>query len=99
MIDWVNVFLNAVWILGLSILLSVIGIANYKGTTENIRLSKVLSESNYRIILDLGMILFCIGLAGLAGPWWQKLLWGLLSMSFLIMVWKSLISKFDSKHS
>jgi hypothetical protein len=83
MIDWLYVGLSALWIAGLSLELAALGIALYLASEEKQQLGKVLSRNGFRLALDLGMLLFCAGLAGLAAAWWEKLLWGLLGVGFI----------------
>ena len=87
MIDWLYVGLSALWIAGLSLELAALGIALYLASEEKQRLSQVLSRSGFRLALDLGLLLFCAGLAALAAVWWEKLLWGLLGVGFVISAW------------
>ena len=87
MIDWLYVGLSALWITGLSLELAALGFALYLASEEKQRLGKVLSRSGFRLALDLGMLLFCAGLVGLAAAGWEKLLWGLLGVSFIASNW------------
>jgi len=87
MIDWPYVGLSALWIAGLSLELASLGIALYLAAEEKLRLGQVLSGRGFRLAVDLGMLLFCAGLAGLASPWWEKLLWGLLGVGFVVSGW------------
>ena len=87
MIDWLYVGLSALWIVGLSLELAALGIALYLASEEKQRLGKVLSRKGSRLALDLGMLLFCAGLAGLAVTGWEKLLWGLLGVSIIASNW------------
>ncbi len=87
MIDWPYVGWSALWILGLSVELSVISIAYYRSSEQSLKLRQVLGERGFRTSLDLGMVFFCLGLCGLAAAWWQRGLWGLLCAGFIVNLW------------
>jgi hypothetical protein len=87
MLDWLYVGLSGLWIAGLSLELTALGFALSFASEEKQRLGKVLSRNGFRLVLDLGMLLFCAGLVGLAAVWWEKLLWGLLGVSFIASNW------------
>src|SRR5450759_4811506 len=75
MIDWVFVGLNALWILGLSLALATLSLALYNASDQNKKLSEVFKQKGYSPILDLSMILLCMGFCGLVGAWWEPFLW------------------------
>jgi hypothetical protein len=97
MIDWLYVCLSALWIAGLSLELAALGIAHYLASDEQPRLGKVLSRRSFRLAVDLGMLLFCAGVGSLAAAWWQKLLWGLLCLGFIISILWEPIETFASR--
>jgi hypothetical protein len=82
MIDWPYVAWSALWILGLSLELAVLSIAYYQSRERHQKLGQVLGEWGFQFSLDLGMMLFCMGLAALAGILWQRLVWGVLCAGF-----------------
>ena len=87
MIDWVYVGLSALWIGGLSLLLAAVSMAAFTASEHKQRLGQVLARSGFRLALDASMLLLCAGLAGLAVSLWEKLLWALLGLAFLISAW------------
>jgi len=74
-IDWAYVAWSALWLLGLSVELSVLGVAYYHSTERGQKLSMVLGGKTYQAFLDLGLVLACIGFCALAPTWWQQALW------------------------
>jgi hypothetical protein len=76
----IYVILSALWISGLSVILAVLGIGCYLAGENHQPLRKILNTWKYRLSINLGVFLFCAGLAGLAGKGWEKILWGLLGM-------------------
>jgi hypothetical protein len=83
MIDWFYVVIQATWITGASICLSVLGIAVYTASEIKCTLKNIFQRKSYSLAIDLGAILFCAGLCGSAGVWWEKSLWGLLGFGFI----------------
>jgi len=82
LIDWRMVGFASLWILGLAIVLSALGFADYRARISNRRTRQVLRRPGYRASVHGGLRLFCLGLAGSAGTWWEALLWGCLALAF-----------------
>jgi hypothetical protein len=82
MIDWFYVSWNALWILGLSLELAVLSVAYYQSGERRQKLGEALGGRGYQLCLDLGMVLFCLGLGALTKVDWQRLVWGLLCVGF-----------------
>jgi hypothetical protein len=89
MSEIIYVLLSGLWILGLSLILSVLAIASYLAGENRQPLGKVLSTGQASLFITLGAVLFCAGLAGLTGPLWQKVLWGLLGLGFIVLSFHS----------
>ncbi len=83
MIDGWGVFSQALWIIGLAVNLAVISTANYQAQVERVRLRQKLGEAGFQLGINLGMVLFCVGLLLAGRSWWEKALWGLVGVSFL----------------
>lgn len=87
MIDVWGVAANSLWILGLAVLLAVLSWAHWAASAEGVQLRVVLGRPRMRQALDLGLILFCAGLAATARAWWERALWGLLAVAWAIQAW------------
>ena len=83
LIDWRLVGLSSLWILGLAVVLSALGFADYRAATEKERLRAILGQPAYRLATDGGLALFCLGLLGLSASWWERLIWAILALAFL----------------
>ncbi len=83
MINWVYVGWNALWIAGLSVVFTTISIAAYQSSERNQKLREILFGKGFRLVFDLGMVLFVLGWFGLAGAWWERVLWGILCAGFV----------------
>ena len=71
MIDVWYVTSNLIWIAGLAMLLAALSWARWIGENQGRR--------RPRLALNLGLTLFCAGLAATGRGWWERVLWGLLS--------------------
>ncbi len=87
LIDWRSLGFNTLWILGLSMILAALSFADYEASQRKMRPRVVLRRSDYQVALNVGLFLFCLGLAGSAATWWGMLAWILLAMAFAYQVW------------
>ncbi len=84
LIDWAGVGFGALWILGLSLNLAALSMADYQRTQTGKRWREVWSTSGYQLVSNLGLMLFCFGLLGSARADWEKILWGALGLGFAV---------------
>jgi len=86
MIDWGLVLENSIWLAGLSLIMAVFSLANYRAAEQGIvwrsHLLWVSVASNRWTLV--GGILFCAGLALTAGSWLEATLWVLLGAAITI---------------
>lgn len=87
LIDVWGVIANSLWILGLAALLATLSWAHWVASTEKTRLRTILRRPPIRRILDLGLVLFCAGLAATSRTWWERALWGLLAAAWTVQAW------------
>jgi hypothetical protein len=89
MIDWWGVFSNALWILGLAVLLAAWSMAYYEAQVGGVKVREIFSQTGYSWTLTVGLMLFCAGLAATEHRWWARILWGLLGVGFLVdQLWR-----------
>lgn len=86
MIDLGEVVSSALWILGLAVILASVSWANWKAMIAHDRLHLSLTKPHIGLMLDIGGLLFCAGLAANAYRWWERSLWVLLALAFLIQI-------------
>ena len=83
MIDWVNVALNSLWILGLSIILAAFSYHHWLAGETSRRLRDVLAQPSWKLPFSVGMVLTCVGFGyALAQHWWEKTIWTALALSY-----------------
>jgi len=93
LIDWKMVGFASLWILGLAVILSTLSFGHYHARTESMKINAVLKRSGYSKAFALGMVMFCIGLAGSSNTWWEITLWLVLGASFLLQSMHSIRSE------
>ena len=84
MIDIASVAANALWVLGLALLLAALSWARWLAQRDDARLRQVLRRSGLRRTIDLALLLFCAGLAATSRRWWERALWGLLAAAWAL---------------
>lgn len=82
MIDWVFVLRNALWLLGLSIVLATLSYASWRAAGEGIGLRQALARPAYTAAIAVGLLLCCLGLAWGALRLWERGLWLALALAF-----------------
>lgn len=75
------------WIVGLSIVLAALSFGDYAAAQQRVRLRAVLAWPEYQAALNGGLALFCLGLVGSLGAWWEQLLWAALAIAFGYQAW------------
>ena len=86
MIDWYNLITNAFWIFGCSIILATLSYSSWLASTQKNPFKEIIRQFNIQLLLNIGGALFALGLAGPTQIMWQKILWAILSLGFLIQI-------------
>ena len=89
LIDWTMVAFGALWIVGLAVILSALGIAYYEARQADEKLRTRLRRPGYQLAVNGGLTLFCLGMIGSAGAWWERVLWALLALAFAVYAWQN----------
>jgi hypothetical protein len=89
MIDWYSVGFSALWILGLGLVTAALSFANYLASQQKMRFRQALEMPAYRIMIDLGLVFFCLGWAGGVSAGWERLLWAVLALIFAVQTWQA----------
>jgi len=74
----------SLWILGLAVILTALGFADYHAHTGSKRMREVLKEPGYSVAVNTGLALFCLGLLGSSRAWWETVWWASLAVAFMV---------------
>jgi len=81
-IDWWGFLHNALWVIGLAVVLAALSMTSYRAHEEGARLWQKLSEPGFLLPFNAGITLFCVGLLFSSQVWWEWVLWGVLLLAF-----------------
>jgi hypothetical protein len=85
--------MNSFWILGCAVVLATISYASWEASATGNKFRSCVTKHQSQIALNLGGLLFCIGLVGTTDVVWQQILWALLGIGFLIQIVVELFPK------
>ena len=86
MIDWYDLIMNALWIISLAVVLASLAYASWEASVAQEKFRVRLGQPKILICLNIGGLLFCIGLAGTSEIIWQRILWILLALGFVVQI-------------
>jgi hypothetical protein len=91
MIDWFNLGMNALWIIGCAVFLATISYVSWEASSKHEKFRTRLNQPQANIFLNVAGLLFCLGLAGTTDVTWQRVLWILLAVGFIIQIGATII--------
>lgn len=86
LIDWSALAANSLWIVGLALVLAVLSFACFEARIAHTHLGTILKQPRFDITLNLGGILFCSGLAANSNQLFERILWIILAVLFLLSI-------------
>lgn len=86
MIDWNSLISNAIWIIALAWLLTVVSLSYWSAQTNNRKLGQELDRPHRQIQLNLGGMIFCVGLALVSDQTWQMIVLFALAVLFFVQL-------------
>lgn len=86
MIDWFDLFANSLWIMALAIALTTVSSARWEAGIRKKRLSTILSQPGWQTPLNIAGVLFCGGLAATTDVIWERAVWGILAILFVVQL-------------
>ncbi len=92
-LDLAQLFFNALWIIGLAVILAAFSINQWRAQANGAKLRRQLETSAFQTPLTIGLILVSLSLALTADVWWQRTLWGAFAALFAAQWW------FDQKRA
>jgi len=91
LIDWPALCRNALWILGLSIVLAAWSYASWLAAQRRVRVWRTTNWPVFVVPASAGLLLFAISLAWGATRTWERALWVIIAMAFvaqLVQGWR-----------
>ncbi len=89
MIDVWGAFFNALWVLGLAVLLAVWSYAAYEASRRKCKVHRIVDELGYALALRAGMVLFLAGMATTEDRGWARGLWIVIGLGVIAeSVWQ-----------
>lgn len=89
-INWSGLLGNALWLVGLAVCLATLSMIHYQARTGNDRLVSRLKQPESQLALAAGASLFFVGLLLRSGTWWERGMWGLCAVFFIVWAVRSL---------
>ncbi len=89
LIDWVGVAKNALWIMGLAVMLAAFSYTDWWAATHQERLRSALGAPRFQTPFNLGLTIFAAGLASTSSAWWEIGAWSVLSVLF---AWQTFVA-------
>ncbi len=87
-LDFYSVAANALWVLGLALILAALSWANGISAREQASIRGALGRSGVQRALNGELVLLCAGLAATGRTWWEQVLWGALAAWFIVLtIW------------
>jgi len=90
MIDWLSLFFNLFWILGLATLLAAFSFHHYLAQQAQRSLRSELENVSFSRWFWVGLLLICIGLAGTSDVWWETAVWAIFTFLSLSNLYQTL---------
>ena len=87
LIDWPALARNALWILGLAIVLAALSYTSWLAAARGVRLPRALGWPVFGVPSSAGLALFAASLAWGSTRPWERILWIILGLAFLAQVW------------
>jgi hypothetical protein len=88
-IDWLSLSIGVLWILGGALASAILDQSYWRAQTNHKRFLVVLRERGQQIKLNVSADLFSLGSLGSVSEWWERALWGILTVLFATQLWQA----------
>lgn len=78
---------NSFWIIGLALLLATWSYARYAAHEAGVKTRDKLNELRYSLIMNLGTLLFVVGMALTETRVWARILWGVMGVVMIVQTY------------
>lgn len=86
MIDFSGVLINSAWITGLTVLLATYSYCDWIASQQDCKLSTITHQFVPSLFLNLGLLLFCLGLLGTSSSWLERGGWLIMLILILLQI-------------
>lgn len=97
MIDWIALFFNSFWLVGLAILLATLSYSYWVAQATTERWRDQFEKRGFLLPAWTAVFLVTIGLAGTADTWWETALWLIFMLFALFNLWQTWHTKLNSQ--
>jgi hypothetical protein len=87
MINWLQVFFNLLWLLGLALILAAFSYTNWLAHARGVRTRQLLGTLTFQRPFSIGMGLISLGLFFLSRGWLEHVLWAAFTLLFAWQSW------------
>jgi hypothetical protein len=89
MINWVSLSFGALWIFGLGLEVATLSFAYYLANQKKLGFRQALEMPVCRIMINLGLVFFCLGWTGSASGTLERIVWAVLALIFAVRIWQA----------
>ena len=82
-----NLGVNSLWALGAAIVLTTVSVIYYQSQVQVQPFRKIWHERIFRLWVNIGFGVFCLGLVGTAEGIYQKSIWTVAVVWFVYQAW------------
>lgn len=88
MVNLASIALNALWVLGLAVILAALGTSDWLARERGMGLRQALTQRGFVIAASTGLALIALGMAGSAQGV-VRLLWLILALACGVQAWRA----------
>lgn len=88
MVNLASIALNALWVLGLAVILAALGTSDWLARERGMGLRQALTQRGFVIAASAGLALIALGMAGSAQGV-VRLLWLILALACGVQAWRA----------
>jgi len=85
---WIVLVADALWMLGLAVMLSTLSWAHWRASERKVRFRVIWGTSSCQITCDLGLVLVSVGLSLSARSAWEHVCWALFVLLYAVLALK-----------
>jgi len=84
MINWYNLIVNVLWILGCAMALAVLSYVSWISSSHGIKFREGLKSRQFQLLLFIAGFLFSLGMVGTSDSMIERAAWILFCLTFIV---------------